>query len=83
MLSLPDPDCYVNTSCAAHKLPARDVLAALRDDAVFTRPSPLLSPAQTSGRWAPYAAEPCPLSQRATGCHRGAGAGGGRASTRG
>ena len=56
MLSLPDPDCYVNTSCAVHELPARDVLAALRDDAVFTRPSPLLSPAQTSGRWAPYVA---------------------------
>ena len=39
-------------------LSAAELLAAVRDDRVFTRPSPLLSPPQTTGRWAPYAKVP-------------------------
>ncbi len=57
-VSLPDADCYTNTSCAIRTVAARQLLAAVGDDRVFTRPSPLLSPPQTTGRWAPYAKEP-------------------------
>ena len=57
-VSLPDADCYTNTSCAIRTVAARQLLAAVDDDRVFTRPSPLLSPPQTTGRWAPYAKVP-------------------------
>ena len=57
-VSLPDADCYTNLSCAIHAVAQRQLLSAIGDDRVFTRPSPLLSPAQTTGRWAPYAKEP-------------------------
>ena len=54
-IELPDAACYSRYRCTHRRRSAMQVLREVRDDVgIFARPSPLLSPAQTSGYNAPY-----------------------------